>query len=110
MLIKDGARLIESVDDIVDTLGYPGNQLKDHAADAVQSATEKVETPLFDASQLNLNNSEKLIFDCLNNEPVHVENIIAEADLSPGNINASLISLQLKGLIKQLPGSFFIRR
>ena len=38
-----------------------------------------------------------------------IEQIIGEADLSPGSINAGLISLRLKGLIRQLPGNLFLR-
>ena len=73
-------------------------------------ATEAVEKPLFDLSQLKLSEAEKLIFDCLGNEPIHIDEIIDESDLSPGSINARLISLQLKGLVKQLPGNLFLRK
>jgi predicted Rossmann fold nucleotide-binding protein DprA/Smf involved in DNA uptake len=38
-----------------------------------------------------------------------VEQIIAETVLPAGSVNAALISLRLKGLIKQLPGSLFVR-
>jgi len=33
----------------------------------------------------------------------------AETDVEPGKTSASLISLRLKGLIKQLPGSLYIK-
>jgi DNA processing protein len=59
--------------------------------------------------QFNLNDSERTIYDYLNKEPLHLEQIIAGTDLLPGNTNAGLISLQLKGLVKQLPGSLFVR-
>ena len=108
-LIKEGAKLIECVDDVTEALSYMGKQLESTVSAAVANATEKVERPLFDVSQLNLSDAEKLIYDCLGDEPVHVEQIIAESDLSPGSINASLISLRLKGLIKQLPGNLFLR-
>ena len=109
-LIKQGAKLIESVEDVVEALGYIGEQLKSHTSAAAEKAAEKIQVPLFDVKQLNLSDCEKMIYDCLDKEPLHIEHIIAEADLSPGDINAGLISLQLKGLIKQLPGSLFLRR
>ena len=109
-LIKQGAKLIESIEDVTEALGYIGEQLETHVTMAAEEAAEKVEAPLFDVGQLNLSDYEKTIYDCLSKEPLHVEQIIAEADLSPGSINAGLISLQLKGLIKQLPGSLFLRR
>ena len=108
-LIKQGAKLIESVEDVMEALGYIGQQLQSHVTEAAAKASKKVETPLFDASQLNLNDSEKTIYDYLSKEPSHIDQIIAETDLAPGSINAGLISLRLKGLIKQLPGSLFLK-
>ncbi len=108
-LIKQGAKLIESVEDVMEALGYIGKQLESHAAEAAAKASEKVETPLFDASQLNLSDSERTIYDYLSKEPSHIDQIIAETDLAPGSINAGLISLRLKGLIKQLPGNLFLK-
>lgn len=109
-LIKEGAMLIESVDDVVEALGQIARPLGGHVSDAAQSARDKIETPLFDVSKLNLSDAEKVLHDCLGVEPLHLEEIIEEADLSPGDVNAGLISLRLKGLIKQLPGSLFLKR
>ena len=109
-LIKQGAKLIESVEDIMEALGYYGEQLTEHVSVAAKKADMTIEKPLFDMVQLNLNESEKRIYECLAKEPSHIEQIIAEADLTAGIVNAGLISLRLKGLIKQLPGSLFVKR
>jgi DNA processing protein len=109
-LIKQGAKLIESVEDVMEALGYYGRQLTEHVNAATQKTMEMIERPLFDIENSNLNNDEKKIYNCLDKEPSHIEQIIAEADVTPGNVNAGLISLRLKGLIKQLPGSLFVKR
>jgi DNA processing protein len=109
-LIKQGAKLIESVEDVMDALGYYGEQLKEHAGIAAKKASEAIEKPLFDIEQLNLTNDEKTILSNLDKEPTHIEQIISQASLSAGSVNAGLISLRLKGLIKQLPGSLFVKR
>jgi DNA processing protein len=109
-LIKQGAKLIESVEDVMEALGYYGEQLTEHASAAAKKANEKIEQPLFNIEQLNLSIDEKRIYNSLNKEPSHIEKIIVDTDLSPGSVNAGLISLRLKGLIKQLPGSLFVRR
>jgi DNA processing protein len=109
-LLKQGAKLIDSVEDVTEALGYIGAQLKTHTSAAAEKAAEKIDKPLFDVSQLNLTDNERTIYDCLDKEPVHTDQIIAETDLAPGSINAALISLRLKGLIKQLPGSLFLRK
>jgi DNA processing protein len=108
-LIKQGAKLVESVEDVMEALGYIGEQLQSHVTAAAAKASERIEKPLFDVSQLNLSVDEKTIYDCLTKEPLHIEQIIAGTNLTPGGINAGLISLRLKGLIRQLPGSLFLR-
>jgi DNA processing protein len=108
-LLKQGAKLVESVEDVTEALGYIGQQLTSHTSEAAEAAAEKAEMPLFDVSQLKLSENEKVIYDNLSKEPVHLEQIIAETDLATGSINAGLISLRLKGLVKQLPGNLFLR-
>ena len=108
-LIKQGAKLVESVEDVMEALGYIGERLQSHVTAAAAKASERIETPLFDVGQLNLSGDEKTIYDCLGKEPLHIEQIIAGTNLTPGGINAGLISLRLKGLIRQLPGSLFLR-
>jgi len=109
-LIKQGAKLVESIEDIMEALGYIGEQLQSHATAAATEASEKVETSLFDASHLRLTDEEKKIYSGLDKEPVHIDQIIGDTDLPAGTVNAGLVSLQLKGLIKQLPGNLFLRR
>jgi len=108
-LIKQGAKLIDSIEDIMEALGYIGEQLEEYVTEVAVEASEKMEAPLIDISDLKLSDPERLIYDCLTKEPIQLEQIIIEADLAPGRINASLISLRLKGLIKQLPGNMFRR-
>jgi DNA processing protein len=109
-LLKEGARLIESVGDVMEALGYIGDQLEPHASRAAADAAAQAEAPLFDIKQLKLSAAEQTIHNCLDREPKHVEEIIADAALTPGSVSAGLISLRLKGLIKQLPGSMFVKR
>jgi len=109
-LIKQGARLVESVEDVMEALGYVGDQLKDHTTTAAKEATEKVEAPLFDTAKFNLRGHEKPIYETLGKEPVHIDEIIADVDLPAGAVNAAVMSLRLKGLIKQLPGNLFAKR
>ena len=108
-LIKQGAKLIESVEDVMEALGYIGEQLETHVSSAAAKAAEKVEKPLFDVSQLKLSGDERIIYDYLSKEPMHIEQIIAETNLPAGSVNSSLISLRLKGVIKQHPGNMFMK-
>lgn len=109
-LLRQGARLVGGIEDIMDTLGHVGEGLKDYAETAADAADQKAQGNLFDLSRLNLTDEENAILYHLNSEPVHLEELIAQTQLPPGKVNASVISLQLKGIIKQLPGNTFIKR
>ena len=75
-LIKQGAKLIESVADVTDSLGYVGEQVKEQVVSAARRAEEKVGATLFDIGNLKLNDGERTIYDCLNTEPMHIDQII----------------------------------
>jgi len=109
-LLKEGARLVESVEDVMQALGYIGEQLESHVSRTATDAARKAETPSSHKMQLKLSKHEKAIYEHLSSEPVHIEEVIADTQLAPGSVNAGLVSLRLKGLIKQLPGSMFIKK
>jgi predicted Rossmann fold nucleotide-binding protein DprA/Smf involved in DNA uptake len=87
-----------------------GDGLKDHAGTAATEAEQNAQGTLFDVSRLNLTAEENTILKRLNSEPVHVEELIEVTQLPAGKIHAAIISLQLKGLIKQLPGNMIVKR
>ena len=109
-LIKQGATLIDSIEEIMDTLGHVGDGLKEYAETAAENAERQAQADLFDMSLMNLTDEETKILNHLNSEPVHLEELMAQTQLPPGRVNASVISLQLKGIIKQLPGNMFVKR
>jgi DNA processing protein len=109
-LLKQGARLVDSIEEIMDALGHVGQGLKDHANTAAIQAEQDAQKTLFDLSRLQLTPQESVLLERLNSEPVHVEELIQATGLPPGKIHAAVISLQLKGLVKQLPGNMIIKR
>jgi DNA processing protein len=109
-LIKQGASLVDCVEEIMDTLGIIGQEIKEHVAQSAAQTQKQVETPLFDISRMNLSQTERAVLSVLDSQPLHTEEIIASADLRAGAIHSALISLQLKGLIKQLPGNLYVKR
>lgn len=109
-LLKQGARLIDSIEEVMDALGHVGDGLKGHVGAATKKAEQGAEQSLFDLSRLNLTDAENAILGQLNSEPVHVEDLIHLTQLSAAKVHSCVISLQLKGLIRQLPGSMVIKR
>jgi DNA processing protein len=109
-LIKKGARLVDCIEDVMDALGYVGQGLTAHAAGAAAAAEEEVEGGLFDAAKLRLSGDEEVVLGNLSKEPAHIDEVIVGTGLAAGGVSAALVGLQLKGVVKQLPGNMFVRR
>jgi DNA processing protein len=113
-LIKDGAQLVENVEDVMDALGQIGDLLKVHTRKATSRAEGAHEADLFtlpeDKPQLKLTDIESTIMGDLEKDPINVDEIVSRTGRSVGEINAALTLLQLKGLVKQLPGSYYQQR
>ncbi|MBN2131394.1 MAG: DNA-processing protein DprA [Sedimentisphaerales bacterium] len=112
-LIRDGAALITRVEDVLDALGQVTDLLHDHAANASAAAEAAVEEPtLFDPAPLlaRLSIAERTLFDLLDHEPRHVDDLIQASALPAGDVYAACVGLQLKALVTQLPGNYFRKR
>ncbi|HRK28183.1 MAG TPA: DNA-processing protein DprA [Chitinophagales bacterium] len=97
LLIKTNqAHLVESVHDIANTLGWEPNAAK----------VQPIQKQLF----IELEPNEQLIYTTLQNSPpegLHIDQLCFLTHLSPGATAASLLTLELKGLVKAAVGSVF---
>ena len=93
-LIKQGAVLVEGSDDILRNFGIkqPGTDQK------------RGMRPL-----PALTPDEECILRCITSEPRHIDVIMNESRLAAGRLSGVLITLELKGLAKQLPGKYYVR-
>jgi DNA processing protein len=51
---------------------------------------------------------EEKIYNCLLNEPLHIDKLAEKTNLSTSDCLVNLLSLEFKGLVKQLPGKTFM--
>ena len=66
------------------------------------------ESPLAPAG---LNENERKIWSLLSaDEPIHIDTLLETSGLSFGDLNSSLVKLDLKDLIRSLPGNFYARK
>jgi DNA processing protein len=96
-LIKQGATLVDSVDDIFDE--YPDLRVK---------RDEIPEDEVTDG--LKLGKIESSVYEMISLEPVHMDDIIARADLSPTEASHIILLLQLENLIEEAEGGRYIRK
>jgi len=62
-----------------------------------------------DAAQLTIAPDEKLVYDCINLEPASSEMIAEKTNLPVTAITLICMKLEIKGLIKKMPGQRYIR-
>lgn len=99
-LLRDGATLVQCLDDILDELGDVGKTLRPQGPD-----------PLFDdVPQVKLSAEEGKLLAALDGEPRGIEELAGLARLAIPDVMALLTQLQLKSQVSQLPGQLFIRR
>jgi len=100
-LIKTGqAKLVENADDILNEL-----ESKLRKPGDIQLKFE----PAKNISPPDLKGNEKSVYDVLlqNDEPVHIDTISESAELNISDCLVSLLNLEFKNLVKQLPGKRF---
>lgn len=110
-LIKEGAILVQSVQDILDEIAP---QIRTDTSNmAVTCAKKDQNMPAAIDKQMvsiNLNTNETQILSIISSKPVDVNNIITSTGWNTSDVLHILLQLELKGLITQLPGKFFIRK
>ncbi|MCB0282131.1 MAG: DNA-protecting protein DprA [Calditrichae bacterium] len=90
-LLKQGAKLVQSIDDIVSELS---GQLQ-----ASPSVNQKPD----------LKGKEKIIYELLDGEALHIDQLAIKAGLSTSEILTTLLTMELKGVVRQMAGKMFTR-
>jgi len=100
-LIKDGAKLVENVGDILEELLYVLDIEGQGIRDKGKGISEKV--------QDELSREEDVIYNLLSSTPCSLDDITKKLDVPIQEISRMLLMLELKKLVKVLPGENFIK-
>jgi DNA processing protein len=101
-LIKQGAKLIENTDDILEEFLPQFERtivLKPHSI-ANSEAIAAKSSEIFSAV-------DQKIIDFISGSRVHIDDLISSTGLSSADILSALTTLELKGMVRQYPGKFF---
>jgi DNA processing protein len=60
-------------------------------------------------STVSLGFEEQRLFDLITLEPTPLDDLISQGSYSPSELMSILLSLEVKGLIKQIPGLQYVR-
>jgi DNA processing protein len=98
-LLRDGAKLVETVEDILEELGPLMREVR----------TAPDETPVRHPAELALSDLERSLLGRLDDRPTGVDELIARTGLVASQVMATLSVLELKRLVRRLPGHRFVR-
>ena len=96
-LIKDGAKLVESSEDILEEILPQWKREKERIEEVKPRGPE-------------LSEEEKVLYEMLGETPLHIDAMIRESKFEPGKVSSLLLNLELKGLISQWPGKCFSKK
>lgn len=94
-LIKEGAKLVENIRDIIEEFPYLKTILED------RSPESKEKPPL--------SNQEEEVLEALSYQPVHIDEVIESTGLTVTQISSVLLSLQMKDLIREVQGKRYVK-
>ena len=97
-LLKDGAKLVQSVDDILDELGplFAPTQIDS-------------DNTICHPAELKLSDQERKILNAINQEPTAFDVIVAKVELPTPRVLATISVLETRHLIRRITGSTFAR-
>jgi len=107
-LIKDGARLVQSVDDILEELSIC--EIKDVPEDDKEKLGGKIAKMTKAYIYNSLTEDERKIYKALSDEPIYIDDILGKTGLAPATVSKLLLNLQLKRLIQEVPGKQYVRK
>ena len=99
-LIKEGAKLVENVTDIIGELTPLLH---------CQSTRKEPETK-DTAASVSLSSQERRVLEALTPYPIHIDTIMRQLSMNPGEASGILLQLEIKGVVEQMPGKLFVKR
>src|SRR5438477_5345503 len=95
-LIQQGAKLVMDANDILDDLQILLPETK--------PSPEAIARPLPPLSA-----DERRVYDAIDATETSIDDVIAKSELPSGAVSSTLLQLELKRLVKQLPGKYFVK-
>ena len=104
-LLRDGAKLVESVVDVLDEIvhvaGFGGP-----AGPPIHSKLAVHDDPAVGG---HLDESERLVVGALGHDPAGIDQLVDHTGLTAGRLASILLALEIDGWIEALPGSRYVR-
>ena len=103
-LIRQGAKLVDSADDILSELGPLAATLR---LAPCPDGSKPVDS--MSISQARLDKDYKILLDALGFEPLSVDQLVAQSGFKADSVASMLLILELEGRIESYPGGLYMR-
>lgn len=97
-LIKEGATLVESADDVIEVIGY--NRSK-----KIERLPENKSTNISLPQDNELNEIRSLILQKLSTTPIVIDDLVLEIDIEARKLLSALLELEIAGRVVRHPGN-----
>jgi DNA processing protein len=95
-LIQQGAKLVMEASDLLDDMQILFPETKPLPEAAVRRLPE-------------LTSHERMVYDAIEATETAIDTIATKSNLPSGTVSSTLLRLELKRLVKQLPGNYFVK-
>ena len=108
-LIKSGAKLVQQWQDVVAEL--PSEIASEILPPKIEKANGSRESDRQELAPADLSENERRIWTLLSpDDPAHIDGLLEQSGLSFGDLNGALVGLDIRDLIRVLPGKNYARR
>ena len=95
-LIQQGAKLVMDAADVIEEIPF----------ELPKSAKNPKSQP---SRATLLSKPEKIIYAALSDDQAHIDEVANQVNIGVPEVSATLLKLEIKQLVKQLPGSYFVK-
>ena len=97
-LIRDGAKLVETADDVLEELGP-----------LVEAAPRDDGPPIHHPAELQLNELEQKVLSAVGSDPTSIDQIVAQSGLPVSRVLSTISVLEMRRLVRRLSGTTVVR-
>jgi DNA processing protein len=97
-LIRDGAKLVESVEDVLEELGP-----------LVEAAPRSDGRVIHHPAELRLNEQERQVLEAIESDPTSIDNVVAASGLPTHRVLSTISVLEMRRLIRRVSGNSVAR-
>lgn len=108
-LIKAGATLVENADDVIAALNNRALPFESETAQRTARSRKEKERVGPPMPRADLSLDENRVWLQLEEDPIHVDELAAKAQMGAAEVNGTLVLLELKGFARRLPGGMFAK-